>query len=352
MPHSRSVFGVDTLWEREMIKLQEIEAQEKVEAEERLKKEAEEEARELKKRGRKRRRNDKSKAEDNVDTQDADTPVSEALTERRISAEPPVLPVIQSAIRPPQVQGDDSESDESIIAGPSQPLNREIRGPGTERWFAGSSDEEQNSPRRTTGTGLRYPNRGGRWDEPSNESDEDVPLAAAFGRTVQRAAQFQPGDSDDEGKPLSDLLPLQKSINFDKVSSLKGRADDDDDQPLGLRASRVTPYSQPHASIHEGGDDDDRPLAFHPEQQRRTQYQVIAQQQQQLLLQAQLRNSVFFTSPPIVRPGFFGPPMAASMMIQQPPMPMSMPSPPPMHDAAKYGRVDRWRRDVAVEGDL
>jgi hypothetical protein len=36
--------------------------------------------------------------------------------------------------------------------------------------------------------------------------------------------------------------------------------------------------------------------------------------------------------------GFFAPPM----MMQQAPM-------APMHDEGKYGVVDRWRRDVAVE---
>ena len=41
MPKSRSVFGVDKLWEREMEKLKEIEAQEKIDAEERRKREEE-----------------------------------------------------------------------------------------------------------------------------------------------------------------------------------------------------------------------------------------------------------------------------------------------------------------------
>ena len=43
MMQTRSVFGVDTLWEREMAKLKEIEAQEKKDAEERRRREEEEE---------------------------------------------------------------------------------------------------------------------------------------------------------------------------------------------------------------------------------------------------------------------------------------------------------------------
>ena len=51
MPKSRSVFGVDKLWEREMEKLKEIEAQEKIDAEERRKREEEEEGEEVEEAG-------------------------------------------------------------------------------------------------------------------------------------------------------------------------------------------------------------------------------------------------------------------------------------------------------------
>ena len=44
LPKTKSVFGVDTLWEREMLKLKEIEAEEKREAEERKRMEDELEA--------------------------------------------------------------------------------------------------------------------------------------------------------------------------------------------------------------------------------------------------------------------------------------------------------------------
>jgi len=48
LPNGRSVFGVDTLWEKEMVKLKEIEAREKQEAEERKIREEAEEAKKKK----------------------------------------------------------------------------------------------------------------------------------------------------------------------------------------------------------------------------------------------------------------------------------------------------------------
>jgi len=70
----------------------------------------------------------------------------------------------------------------------------------------------------------------------------------------------------------------------------------------------------------------------------------MAQQQQQLMLQAQMQNSMFFSPPSMMAPQFFGPPMMP-MMVQHPLQGPSLP------DEAKYGRVDKWRHDVAVEGD-
>jgi len=44
--------------------------------------------------------------------------------------------------------------------------------------------------------------------------------------------------------------------------------------------------------------------------------------------------------------------MGMGVVGMHPMMGMPMPpSPPPVQDSAKYGRVDRWRHDVAVEGE-
>ena len=358
--NSRSVFGVDTLWEREMAKLRDIEAAEKLEAEaeEKKRREAEEKA-ERPKKGMFRSRA-KAKAETNG--AGTTTPVTQSVSpSMRISEEPPTLPTIQKATRraPPPVDDDDEEedeesdaSDDDLAGRPSQSLGGS-KDAEVEGWHAGSSDEEEVKPQRTTGVGPRYKKI--RKARPADEdSEEDLPLSLTVERVVQRAHQSgrSNDNSDDEGQPLSVLLEKTKlsiGSSIGSVPDVKPKDADDDDLPLGLRAS--TFLSFPQAS-NRGGDaeDDDRPLAFHPEQQRRTQYQMFVQQQQQqqMLIQAQMQNSMFFNPPPVMMaPGYFGQAIAPPVMIPPPPMPI--PSPPPMHDAAKFGRVDRWRRDVVVQ---
>jgi hypothetical protein len=346
LPNSRSVFGVDTLWEREMVKLKQIESREKLEEEERRKRE---EAGELKKGKEKKKKKRREKS--TIDTLEPDFTVPAGETKPRVSAEPPILPDIQRAPRnaPPRIHDDDdSESDGSQDAGPSGTQ------PPPEDWYAGSSDEDNNRPRRTTGTGPRFSStRRTKANTHDNNSDDDVPLSVAVHRVVQRTHLRPTGEgSDDDERPLSTLLQKKQTslpnIDFDNLLDPKRRADDDD-EPLGLRVSRLNPLLP---TGEPPGDDDDRPLAYHPEHQRRTQYQMIAQhqqqqQQQQLMMHAQMQNTMFFSPPSMIGSPYFGPPMMP-MMIQPP---MQIPSPPPMHDEAKYGRVDRWRRDVAVEGD-
>lgn len=354
IPNSRSVFGVDTLWEREMAKLQEIEALEKQEAEAARQREIAVEA-QRNKRGIKGKGKAKLKSKSKAGSQDPSQPTETIAQVTRVSEDPPVLPSIPKATvrRPPPAKDDLSESDESLVKTQPIPGQAGIDVPA-ERWLSESSDDGDNAPRRTTGKGPRYPNpsRGRPTDD---DSEEDIPLAAAVGRAVQRATRLDDlrADSDEE-KPLSALLEKTKlslpPIDFDRHSDLNLRgADDDDDQPLGLRASKMITSSQTLTRLHGGDDDDDdRPLAFHPEQQRRTQYQMmVQQQQQQMMLQA---NSMFFGAPSsMMGSGFFAPSIQVPMMVAPPPPPM--PSPPPVHDAAKYGRVDRWRRDVVVEGE-
>ncbi|KAF8639708.1 hypothetical protein AX17_000970 [Amanita inopinata Kibby_2008] len=329
MASSRSVFGVDALWEREMAKLREIQAQEEQDAEDRKKKEEQEEQK-------RRRKNKKknSKAHEKENSQPEMEVTVTAANEHRASIEPPVLPDIKRATRPPpQVAEDDSESadsDDEIAA---------HAGTDAGKWF---SDSDSDGPRRTTGVGPRYPNKVRHIPKAEDaDSEEDLPLSVAVNRAVQRATQLKETDDSDEEKPLSALLQKAKSglptINFDPLSAPNA---EDDDKPLGLRASRLM------NSSHRSGqdDDDDQPLAFHPEQQRRTQYQMMAQQQ--LMMQAQFQNSMFFSPPSMLGSGFYGPPLMPGMM-----MPPSMPaSPPPVHDEVKFGRVDKWRHDVAVEG--
>ncbi|KAH7914370.1 hypothetical protein BJ138DRAFT_1000346 [Hygrophoropsis aurantiaca] len=364
---NRSVFGVDTLWDSEMEKLREIEAQEKRDAEERERREAEEEER----RQRKKKGKSKGKRLDEPPASQA-SPPPDSASGSKFGDAPPILPAIPKPIlrRPPVADDDESESEsEASHASGEIPTRRGET--AAEQWVAESSDEED-GPRRTTGVGLRYPSKGKpnvapRSQSPGEDSEEDLPLAAAAERVAKRATQlpsFAHGEDDeDEDKPLSVVLNKAKlslpGFDFDNMSSRKldDDEDDDDEQPLGLRASRMPLASQTSLAFTGGEEDDDKPLAFHPEHQRRTQYQMLAQvqqqqlqqQQQQMMMQAQMQQSMFFGAPAMMGSGFFGPPMGAPPMMMAPPPPM--PSPPPAQDVNKFGRVDRWRRDVAVEGE-
>ncbi|KAH0587580.1 hypothetical protein H2248_006356 [Termitomyces sp. 'cryptogamus'] len=330
LPHGRSVFGVDTLWEREMAKLKEIEALEQQEEEQRRLRESLEGDTKSKK---KSKRKDRSKLSLTPD-QESLPPHTPAKS--RVSVEPPVLPDIPKAPRnpPPQIPDDVSNSDNSDIEVNATEKNEA----SNQKWHAASSDEEDEGPRRTTGTGPRFPNKH-RHHGGGNDDDDDVPLSH-----VHPKPHILSPDSDDE-RPLSSLLRKKQSslpsVNFDN----HGRNNEDDDnRPLGLRVSRLAPSLHPNVQQ----DDDDKPLAFHPEQQRRSQLHIMAaQQQQHFMMQAQMQNSMYFSPPAMVGSPFFGPTMMPMMM--QAPMPI--PSPPPMHDQAKYNRVDNWRHDVAVEGD-
>jgi len=367
---SRSVFGVDTLWDLEMAKLNKMEAEEKIEAEARKKREEEEEER----RSRKKKKG-KSKGKGSaIPLEPTSTP--DLASGSRVGSAPPILPAIQKPIlkRAPQVDDDsESDSDNGDVV-PKATLEK-----AADRWVSESSDEE-NEIRRTTGVGLRYPSNANASPQfpqlNGDDSEEDLPLTAAAQRVVRRASQLgsfgvdddseedipltaaavriakratqlsHHGDDDDEDKPLVDVINRARSVNFDDRS----RADEDEDErPLGLRASRLPLASQTSLPFIGGEEDDDKPLAFHPEQQRRTQYQMFAQaqQQQQMMMQAQMQNSMFF-NPAMMGSGIFTPMAVPPMMMG---VPMAPPSPPPAHDTGKYGRVDRWRRDVAVEGE-
>ncbi|KAF9534343.1 hypothetical protein CPB83DRAFT_329993 [Crepidotus variabilis] len=343
---ARSVFGTDTLWESEMEKLKIIQVREAEEEAARHKFEAEAES----KKDKKGKRKKKGKG-----TPEIEQPV---ITPVLAPVEPPTLPDIQRAStrRPlpkPDIDDEDSESDDDPV--PVQKTHRT-----SESWHAGSSDEEGNGPRRTTGVGLRYPSqRRPAASAPDEDSDEDVPLAATVHKAIARAtmATYPQDDSDDEDKPLVQVLqraaahtsPLRSRTNVLPVN--KGNDSDDDDQPLGLRTSRIPPMS------HGGDEDeDDMPLAFHPEQQRRTQFQMFTQQQQQaqqqqMMMQAQMQNTMYMNAQASMMGSFYGvPPVMGPMPMMPMQAPIPIPSPPPLVDEAKFGRVDRWRRDVAVDG--
>jgi hypothetical protein len=348
----KSVFGTDHIWEREMVKLRDIEARE-IEAEPPV-----------------------------TIGANSDMDPSEPSPRPQSQAPTNLLPEITkvSARKGPPPPRDDEDDDESDSDDSDVPLREAKQAEADGDWF--SDEENPARPVRTVGSGPRFPQ--GKSDPPAkqtpiytpapppDDSDEDVPLAATVDKVVQRAAKAAAEEESDEDKPLNVLIDKTKSKLFLGVSeskqSTKGGGDDDeDDQPLGLRASKFNPGASQNWLGRSGDDDeDDVPLGLHPEHQRRTQYQMLTQQQQlaqqQMLVQAQLQNSMMFSQPSFMGPGFYGPPMGMSMgmgMGMGPVMgdmsmmvpPIAPGTPPPAQDPAKFGRVDAWRRDVAIEGE-
>ncbi|EIW61322.1 uncharacterized protein TRAVEDRAFT_142971 [Trametes versicolor FP-101664 SS1] len=363
--NTRSVFGVDTVWQRELAKLKVIEEQERREEEARKQREAAEEAKNAKKRGKKKGKgrdgDEPSPALTGAETLSPALNASPGGSDEKPPTPPHVLPEIPKTVRrrpPPPGEFDDESDEESDDSDAPAPPRR---APQTSGWH---SDEEEEGPRRTTGTGPRYPQSGPPRlpqvvPQDDDSSEEDVPLVATIGRAAQRQTRLgstAADDSSDEDKPLTALLdktrqklPSLGGSQLSPTSLRPGPADDDedeDDMPLGLRASRIPP------GFGAGGDDDDdKPLGMHPEQLRKSQFFMAAQQQQQqqMLAQAQMaqmQHAMMYATPPsMMGSGYFGPPMPPPMMMY----PQLPPTPPPIQD--KLGRVDKWRHDVAVEGE-
>jgi len=352
----KSVFGTDHIWEREMAKLREMEAREK---------DAAGPSAEL-----------PTTPGTNSNGDPSETPP------RPLSQAPsnllPEIPKVSARKGPPPRDEDDEESDSDNSDAPRRERSQPKETEGDAEWF--SDEEKPAGPVRTVGSGLRYPQ--GKADPPTSQkpkyppappaddSDEDVPLAATVDKAVQRAKAVAEEESD-EDKPLNALIDKTKSKLFlgvpGSTQPTKGGDDDDDDddQPLGMRASQFNPQANQNWLGRSGDDDeDDVPLGLHPEHQRRTQYQMLAQQQQmaqqQMMMQAQLQSSMMFSQPSFMGSGFFVPPMGMGMGMGVAPMmgdpsmmipPIAPGTPPPVQDPAKFGRVDAWRRDVAVEGE-
>ena len=353
----KSVFGTDHIWEREMAKLRDMEAREREAA--------------------------------GLSAEPPATPGTNSNGDpSEASPQPPsqvpasLLPEIprvsaRKGPPPPRDDADDEESDSDNSDAPRHEGSQPKETQGDVEWF--SDEEKPSGPVRTVGSGPRYPQ--GKADSSTSQkskhtpapladdSDEDVPLAATVDKVVQRAAKAAAEEESDEDKPLNALVDKTKSKLFLGIPGskqpTKGGDDDDDedDQPLGIRASQFNPQASQNRLGRSGDDDeDDVPLGLHPEHQRRTQYQMFAQQQQlaqqQMMMQAQLQSNMMFSQPSFMGPGFLGPPMGMGMgmgpmmgdMSMMAP-PIAPGTPPPVQDPTKFGRVDAWRRDVAVEGE-
>lgn len=319
VPNSKSVFGVDQLWERELAKLKDIEAAEKFEEEERKRKE---EAKAAK----------KGKSKSKSKTLPSTSPVSEAIPRHSIVADfPPTLPAIPKATArrtlPPVLPEYESDTD-SEASELEAKVNAARRGSGAGGW--GSSDDEDKK---------RKPNQ-----RMGSDSEDDIPLV----RKLQLPSIRAPSPDSEDEKPLAQVLGRKSKIpdfNFDDVLGSSGpplpKGDaEEDDVPLAVRHPRARSMIA-HSVAHDDDDDDDeQPLGLKQVQQQQQQAQFNIMAQQQMMMQAQLHNSMAFGAPSML--GGFPP------FIVPPPTFSPVPG-PPSHDPAKYHSVDQWRHNVATD---
>ncbi|KAH7105655.1 hypothetical protein BKA62DRAFT_690467 [Auriculariales sp. MPI-PUGE-AT-0066] len=358
---TRSVFGVDQLWERELGKLKQIEDLERKAA-------VDDEARVTAKSAKKKKNKGKIVQPDAVSASaSAPALVSESL--------PPILPDVPANGGRPETQPDtpaaasDSESDGNI------PLERGRRASvgtfhtiGAKGWFASSDEEDgprqggpQPHPKRSA-PAQRY-SRASRI--PQSDSDEDVPLAAQLARGPKQTNADSDSDSD---KPLAALmdkrpaLPALPDISFGKPLVPEARASapkadsDEDDVPLALRHQSRFLRSASQAG-HNDDDDDDKPLGLSrmpqfqhmssmpsPAVQMLTPQQMLMQaqmqqMQMQQMQQMQMQQMQFAATASLM--GGYAPAMGMPMT------PFGVPMGQPAAPDPAHGRVDRWRATVA-----
>ncbi|QRW16394.1 hypothetical protein RhiXN_04395 [Rhizoctonia solani] len=350
--NSKSVFGVDTLWEKEMAKLKEIQEQQRLDQEAQRTQEEEKQRRKIRKGKKGKARNEELASPEAGNGAEAPA----ASESGRLSLAPPTLPNITPLHKqvPPASPG---ESESSLPA-----VNRRRRSVATldaGGWFAGSSDgEEESGAKRDSGPGAAPISRGR--DE---DSDDDVPLTNIKVRA--------PESDDDEDAPLSNLksrqsvaLPdLKPASTLDIAASLglapeptqtkaAGGDDSDDEVPLAIhRQTIMLPQdsNKKPGAENDDSDDDEKPLGLRlsqapsvAQQRRQEEYQqmMLMQQQQQLMMQQQaMRASMFSASMLSFQPHMGGPGSVHSFG-----------APVPAQDP-KLTRVDQWRHDVSGVND-
>lgn len=340
LPQSRSVFGVDQVWERELAKLQQIEAMEKAEDEERQKFEAEKRKKEEEKAAKKASKKGKSKDTLNVYTV-ADEGMAllpeEQIPIRQTSAAP-LLPAVNPFPMPDKVDySSESESDSDCEPNPRKMQGRMQRSASRQDWLS----DDEDLPLTTALARAKA-------KQQAEDSEEDKPLAAVLNKAI---STFDFG-----GTVLADIGKPQEKSRTPKADD-----SDDDDKPLGLQhaGTRQTMF----ARAGDGELDDEQPLGMRFSAAPSQIFMQQQQQQQQMMMQqhmmaaAQMSGSMFN---PMFMAGMNG--MGSGMhgmgmgmgfpntgMMQMSPMPMADPGLAP--DAAKLGRVDRWRRDVGGMAD-
>ncbi|KAG8816842.1 hypothetical protein FRC17_000167 [Serendipita sp. 399] len=344
MATSRSVFGVDQVWERELVKLKEIEAMEKAQEEEEKKieeeRKAKEEAKAAKKAAKKKAKGLKQRmsignllgspngqqSEEQEDEEDDSRAIAPGASTSNTAA--PSLPAVNPFPTPPKPDSSSESSDSEAELEERRAQSRMRRSDSRAEWL--SDDERQAAmalqqqqahrrPAQMTGlaAGLRV---GG-----DDDSDEDVPLTSA----LKKAKERQRAEDSEEDVPLAAVLTQSRSqtlSTFDfggtvlaevgktkppaaaaHKARLMADSDSDDDKPLALQHSRPIPRATgvgASKAANGSDDEDEQPLGVRysmapsmmfgqPQQQQ--QQQMMQQQimQQQMMAAAQMRSSMF-----------------------------------------------------------
>ncbi|KDQ20512.1 hypothetical protein BOTBODRAFT_61642 [Botryobasidium botryosum FD-172 SS1] len=404
--NTRSVFGVDPVWDREMEKLRAMEDMDKAEQLEQQQRERELED---KKGGKKLKKGKGKERESSYDNVPAQSVSPELQTPSHLA--PPEMNAARPRPRPQTMARSNSNGSDL------DPYRREsVMTLGVGGWFGGDDDgstdeEDRKSPlpqtrrpipqRKTSGPARRsiLPKH------QEDEEDDDVPLAVQLpiiAKAKRPAIRTTAPDSEDEqplsavlgkkkaqpplgalsldsGRPLSEAFGLNTTTPKSpeskpqgakvEVPSLRAESknaggksgdEDDDEVPLAVKHPRASMFSTLGSPADE--DDDDKPLGLRqsmysvnpmqlPPQQQPFNMMMMQQQQQQQLQQqiimqthAQIQNSMTGFSAPMAHMPMFGPQfMPGPFAGVPPPLPNSIAAIP---EANKFGRVDKWRRDV------
>lgn len=301
LPHSKSVFGVDEVWEKEVAKLKIIEERERAALEAEEEKERAKAAR-REKRGKKSRKGKERAVEPENEKPSEDFADPEISPVNRLPDLPPTLQYSpEQASIPIYRDGDDDDKAHGARVRSASKLS-------AAQWGA-SSDEDDDSGRRSR---RRAPKATAPVEETSSSEDE-VPLSKQF-NLPPRPKTVVSEESSDEDVPLSRLVPASRPVQ--QVNS------DDDDVPLG--------FHHPAPPQNE----DDLPLGMQHRNVAQMQYlqqiqlQMAIQQQQQEMF---MRQSMFMPSPGIPFPAFDPYAMA-----------------PPHQPQVQAAGIDRWRREVPI----
>ncbi len=367
-----SVFGVDTVWEREMSRLKKMEAENEADTQ------LHENQIQKKLKGKPGDMSFSTTLPNSAERMTSETAGTNMLT-------PPTLPnvtLVTSRPRPRMPKVSDNGSDEGHGAAERRRVSTATL--GVKGWFAGSDDEDDRRPSsRITGRfGPSSNPQAPRLPPVTGDSeDEDVPLSR-----IKPTLKVSRSDSD-EDEPLVktksrlgvDPPTLNPEPNPTPIETPEPRPmpmndnedeDEDDNVPLGLRAS-VNLHTSDKPSVNPGGDEEDEtplglryaasasPNASEHQRQQQMAMMLVQQQQQQaqqqMYLQQMARQSMAgfsnINGAGLMAPaGFpaFGAAPSMGMFGVTAPGPAGIPM-VNNADTAKIGRVDAWRKSVAAE---